>query len=467
MSNDFTFDYTPPFTLKNFMLSDAIVRVVRGPVGSAKTTAMIMELLCRASQQKAGPDGIRRTRAVIVRNTYSQLRTTCLASILQLLRPIASWKPSEQSVTIRVGDIESEWLLMPLDTEDNIKKLLSLELSFAWLSECRELDPALIQDLLGRVGRFPSKMAGGCTWRGIIAETNSFTSDSGWFERLELDLPPNWEYFVQPGAFDPGAENRENLVDNYYEELMASNTQEWIDQYVHNKIGPSLSGQAVFKNSFNTDFHVSTTKLRPVPGHAICIGMDFARHPAAIIGQVDHQGRLLLFKEIEVENTGIEKFITTYLTPALQDPMFITNPIYIVGDPAGVAKGQIGEESVFSAIHRLGYLAFPASTNNITPRIRAVEKWFMQNSGGKPAIIIDAEGCPKLVRALRYEYRYKIKKNGQLEDQPDKKRPWADLCDALQYLCLGTAQNVRGKIMKRLNKGAVGSRPPVSARAWT
>jgi len=64
--------------------------------------------------------------------------------------------------------------------------------------------------------RFPSKMRGGPTWYGIFGETNSFSEDDAWYSRLELELNPNWGYFVQPGARDPGAENLENLQPNYY-----------------------------------------------------------------------------------------------------------------------------------------------------------------------------------------------------------------------------------------------------------
>ena len=464
--SDFPFDYTPPPTLDEFMRHDDIVRAVRGPVGSAKTTAMIMEMLRRSCEQEPGADGIRRTRGVIIRNTLQQLKTTCLVSIQQLLRPIINYKVSDQTIQVRFGDVESDWLLLPLDTPDNIDRLLSLELTFAWISEFREIDPEILESLLGRVGRYPSKAVGGATWHGVVMETNSFTQDSGWYERLEVDLPGNWSYFVQPGAFEPGAENRENLPDGYYENLMEANTDEWVDQYIHNMIGPSLSGQAVFRNSFDTKWHVAESTLIPVPGHPLIIGMDFARHPAAIIGQLDHLGRLLIFKELEQENCGVEKFITEYLSPALAEEKFSSNPVYIIGDPAGVAKSQIGEESTFAAVRRLGYIAYPASTNNIDPRIRAVEKFLIQTrGGGDPAFLVDPHGCPKLIRAMQYEYRYKIKKNGQLEDKPDKVRPWADLCDALQYLCLGTAQNVRGRMMRA--NAEIQQAPAISAAGWT
>lgn len=465
MATDFQFEYDPPPTLDSFMCSDALVRAVRGPVGSAKSTAMAMEMLRRACQQEPGADGIRRSRGVIIRNTLQQLKTTCLVTVQQLMRPIAKYKVSDQTIQIRFNDVEADWLLLPLDTPDNVDRLLSLELTYAWISEFREINPELLESLLGRLGRFPSSAVGGPTWHGVMMETNSFTQDSGWYERLEVARPRNWDYFVQPGAFDPEAENRENLPPEYYENLMEANTDEWVDQYIHNQIGPSLSGQAVFRNSFDSDFHIAKSTLTPVPGHPLIVGMDFARHPAAIIGQIDHRGRLLIFKEVEQENCGVEKFVTEFLSPALAEARFSANPVYIVGDPSGIAKSQIGEESTFHAVRRLGYIAYPASTNQIDPRLRAVEQFLIQNRGGEAAFLVDPDGCPLLIQALQYQYRYKIKKNGQLENKPDKIRPWADLCDALQYLCLGTSQNIQGRIMRVKRRSEDFHSPSVAG--WT
>jgi len=273
-------------------------------------------------------------------------------------------------------------------------------------------------------------------------------------------------YFVQPGAFETGAENRENLPSRYYEEMAESNTKEWCEQYIHNQITPSLSGQAVFRSSFSTDFHVSKHPLNPIPGYPAIIGMDFARHPAAIIGQIDNKGRLLILAETDAENCGVEKFVEEYVKPLLYSPRFAGIPSYVVGDPSGISRSQIGEESVFDALRRLGFAAIPAQTNAIDPRLRAVEQWLLKSRQGEAGMLFDAENCPMLIQAMQSKYRFRIKKTGEMEDRPDKARPWADLADALQYLCLGTASNLRGRVMSAMGQK---QRPAetVSAAGWT
>ena len=62
-------DYKPSATLARFHASDAFVRGVRGPVGGGKTTGCCQEIMRRAREQKPGPDGKRRTRWAVIRNT--------------------------------------------------------------------------------------------------------------------------------------------------------------------------------------------------------------------------------------------------------------------------------------------------------------------------------------------------------------------------------------------------------------
>ena len=210
------------------MASDARIRVVRGPVGSGKSTVMVVEMLRRACEQQPGPDGIRRTRGVVVRNTLGQLITTSLETIKTVIPPeIMSYHVGNHTVTVRFNDVHSEWILLPLDTPQNVQRLLSLELTFAWLSELREIPVKILEDVFGRCSRFPSVMHGGPTWYGVFGETNSFSEDDPWYNKLELDKPASWDYFVQPGARDPGAENLANLQPNYYSDLVENNTPEW------------------------------------------------------------------------------------------------------------------------------------------------------------------------------------------------------------------------------------------------
>jgi hypothetical protein len=135
------FNYTAPPTCAAFMKDEHFFRCIRGPVGSGKTTAALMELFRRACEQHPAADGIRYTRFAVVRQTLKELRDTVLKDILQWLQGAASWKVSDGTVYVRVGDVSSEWVLIPLDNPEDQRRLLSSQFTGAWMSEVIEMNP--------------------------------------------------------------------------------------------------------------------------------------------------------------------------------------------------------------------------------------------------------------------------------------------------------------------------------------
>lgn len=460
-------NYTAPKTVAEFMLSDAFFRIIMGPVGSGKTTGVIMEILRRSIEQKKGPDGIRRTRWAILRQTLSQLRMTILADLLSWFREIAEYKVSDQLVTLRFLDVQAEIYLIPLEDEDDQKRLLSMQLTGAAINEAIELSVDLVSAIAGRVGRYPSKADGGPSWYGIIADTNCPVIGSEWWKLLEEDRPYDWQLFHQPSGLSPDAENIENLPSDYYIRLAKNPNQAWVQRYVLSEYGEDPSGSAVFRKSFKRSFHTGTD-LEPVVGQIILIGQDFGRAPCSLFCQPDHRGRLLVLEEVIAEDIGLETHVNTALKPAIYQERFMGHLFAAVGDPSGVAKGHMLEENSFDVLKRLGIPAFPAPTNNLEPRLAAVESLLYQQRDGAAALIIDRNKCPTLVRAMNGAYRFGKTKAGVTKPAPEKLHPWSDVVDDLQYVCLSVNSGLAGLIAKRIRPRSV-KRPTsrVSAAGWT
>lgn len=479
-------NYEAPATVGAMMDSDAFCRIIVGPVGSGKTTGMIFEMLKRSAQQAKGPDGYRRTRWAIVRQTLAQLKMTVLLDILSWLRPIANYKVSEQLVTIKVGDVISEWYLIPLEEEEDQKRLLSMQLTGAFLSEAIEMSPDLVDAIAGRCGRYPSALEGGATWFGLIGDTNAPTEGSEWWKLFEQDKPPDWQIFHQPSGLSVDAENLDWLVQTptslayapgtperraqgrtYYERLARGKNKDWITRYVHAEYGEDPSGAAVFRGSFKRSFHV-VPSLDPVSGQMILVGQDFGRNPCSLICQADHAGRLLVLEEVIGEDIGLELHVTKSLKPKLWSDRYMGRLMAAVGDPSGTAKGNFLEEDSFDVMQRLGIPAFPAPTNKIDPRIIAVETLLLQQRDGGGAILIDEGRCPFLIRALAGSYRFSKTKAGTDKPLPDKTHPYSDLIDDLQYVCLVINSGLAVHIGRRIRPKPVrqaGTR--VSAAGWT
>lgn len=477
-------DYTPPPTCSRFMQDTTFARLIAGPVGSGKSTACMFELLRRACSQAPAPDGFRYTRFAIVRQTLKQIKDTVLKDILAWFKGIAEWKVSDSTVYINIGDVRSEWLLIPLDEPESQRRLLSMQLTGAWVNECIEIDYDLMSSLIGRCGRYPSAALGGCSWMGVICDTNMPSEGSDW-HRLMTAPPVDWQIFTQPSGMSDQAENLEWLLQTtdtlqlppddparqaqgrqYYERFVRSNSPAWCKRYVYAEFGDDPSGTAVFKDTFKRAVHV-VDALEPVPGTTLLVGQDFGRNPCSLITQIDGNGRLLILEEILAEDTGLQLHVNQNVRPRLMQSRYLGKPLAFIGDPSGIAKDSLYEETSFDLLKRLGFACFPAPTNDIDSRIRAVEAFLLLQVRGGPGFLVDGTRCPELVRALSGGYRYSFTKDLKITKPTPDKGKYSHIADALQYACLGSHGGmVSGYINRQLMrpKGA-GERMPASA--WT
>ena len=445
-------DYVPPPTGELFMKSNAKVRMLKGPVGSGKSTVCIVEIFRRCAEIPPCNDGFRRSRWVVIRNTLPQLKTTTLKSWLQWFPSgvAGTWREQEKTFLLSVGDIRAEILFLPLDTPEDTKRLLSLELTGAFINETREVAPEIIQAVFSRLGRYPSRamlpvdpQTGRKVdyWYGLIMDTNPPSRDSWLYEQFEEVKPEGWESFHQPGGLEQNAENTENLPATYYPDMMNGATQDWIDVHVHGKYGKSIIGRPVFEESFKREFHVAKEPLKVTPSeqYTVLIGLDFGRTPAAVMGQRDWRSRLNVLDALYVENIGLENFLNKHLKPMLKEK-FPYNKYLVIGDPAGWAKSQLNEENAYDVLKRCGFSAVKSPTNDITPRIAAVETLLAQQVDGAAMMLFGHEstspGMKHLIAAMDGGYKYKRKTDGSYETSPQKDR-FSHCSDAVQYLCLG------------------------------
>lgn len=476
--------FDAPPTVAAFMKSAAFGRLIAGPVGSGKTTGCIFELFRRSLEQAPAADGLRYTRFAVVRQTLKQLKDTVLKDIMSWLGGVARYKVQDNVVIIEFADVVSEWLLLPLEDAEDQRRLLSMQLTGAWMSEAIEMDVNLVAGIAGRCGRYPSGARGTPSWFGIIADTNMPSEGSDWHKFMDIDQAEDWDIYVQPGGLEEYAENlawltqtAETLkldVDDparlaqgrvYYERLARSANIDWVRRYVHAMFGNDPSGTAVFRESFKSSFHVADALLsnRFAP---LIIGQDFGRDPCSVITQMDARGRLLVLEEVIAEDIGLQGHVEKNLRPVLLKPQYMGLPMIIIGDPAGTARSSVYEETTFDVLKRMGFQCIPAPTNDLDPRLRAVEAWLLKQSDGGGAILFDRLMCPTIIRGLAGGYRYAKTRNGTRKPLPDK-NAFSHPIDALQYACL-VAHGQMNKVIGRVLGGRHQStRPRVSAAGWT
>lgn len=449
--------FNPVPSVVPFLLGENFIELIVGPVGSTKTTAGIMKVAYMAKLMAPCTDGIRRSRAIWIRNTREQLRDTSIPDFLK-------WFPDGQAGThlktenkfiLKFDDVQCEVLFRGLDEAADVRKLLSLQASFAIMDEFREIHKDIFEAVQGRLGRYPDKSMvpprpewgldengieiGGCVTddgrpnKHIWGMTNSPDFDSFW-EKFLTDPPKTASVYFQPSGLSSEADWVKYLPSNYYEDLADGKSQDYIDVYIHAKFGKSLSGQPVFR-AFDREVHVAKETLRPLrlSNNPVIIGMDFGLTPACTIGQVDPSGRYLIYDALVSEGMGVLRFCREKLKPLLAQKYPGMN-ILVIGDPAGTQRAQTDERSVFDILKAEGFRCIPAKTNSIVARINAVDSWLTRTVDGRPAFLVDPGAAP-LLAALRGGYRYKIKTNGEMVDTPDKNQH-SHIADACQYGCL-------------------------------
>lgn len=454
--------FEPPLSLSEFWKSTEFYQFIIGPLGSTKTTNIIMKLLTVAANQKPNPiDGKRYTRFVLARNTLPQLKTTVLTDIQQWFPGLYQHKIAENKLEFRFGDVVSDWYMIPLSEPEDQRRLLSMQLTLVYFNEFREIDLDLVAAAAGRVGRYPSKAHGGCTYAGVWGDTNPPSEASHWFEFLVKKPPHNLTFVHQPGAYDPKCDWRKYLPDNYYDNLLEGHNEDWINVHIHSKWGPDASGQAVFAKSFSTTKHV-VPQLEYHPQRPVVIGVDTGRNPAAVFLQMDTRGRVLVLASTWAENMGIKRFLTYVLRP-LAAERFPLGKFFVSIDPAARQRSQIGEQSVYDAVREEGFTCLLAPTNVIDPRLRAVERPLLLYLDDTAGLLIDKRYNADLINAMAYEYRFKRLKDGNLVETPEKQHPWSDLVDALGYGIL----NLSASALSRAMRPALPKPPDFSSAAWT
>jgi hypothetical protein len=451
-------------TLAAFHLSQARVRLIRGPVGSGKSTACCWEIINRSRRQAPMSDGVIRTRWAAVRNTYRELLDTTYQTFADwfgttgfLHRDSMTWIGKLGAVEHegRQHPVEFELMFRALDRPDDVKKLLSLELTGAWVNEAREIPWAVIEALDDRVGRYPPSREGepGPDWEGIFLDTNSPDYRHWWYRMAEEEpWPPGWEFFAQPGGMtqqadgswvaNPGAENTDNLPADYYLKRMAGKDEDHIRVYYGGLYGYVADGRPVVPNYVDA---MMSGEFSPIPGRPLLIGYDVGGgtlQPAAVIAQRHPRGNYIFLGEVTLDNMGIDRFCTVLLQ--YLEEHFAGIPVAKgYADPSGRNRDEIYETVVIDHIRSRGLPCEPAPTNSIDSRIEAYQGPVGRLIDGKPGLMVHKR-CTVLRAALggRWKYReLKVASYDKRYSPVPEKDEYSHPADAGGYLLLGAGEH--------------------------
>jgi len=493
--------------LRGFLLSNARVRIIRGPIRSGTSSACCLEIYRRACEQAPGPDGLRRSRWFVIRNSYPELQRSTVKTWLDWFpeRDFGRFTWSKPMVHyLRKGDVLAEVVFLALDKPEDVSKLRSTEWTGGWINELQYIPKEVFDEAESRIGYYPAVKDGGATWSGLFADLNSPTEDH-WLPRLtgEVPLPEDmpeeeraewvwpegWEYFVQPpglievfGAdgktvvdykLNPEAENLKWIPKiggrPLYLETIKGKSKRWIDSSIMNRITAPIDGQAVWP-MFREETHVAKELLRYNANWPVEVGLDFGRRPAAVFGQIIND-RWQIIGELVGSDQGASVFaprVRRWLyqhCPGLldgEDTESVEKAVRygrlrLHGDPKGQDKTQASDVTAYDVFASFGMSVRPAPvpTNDIATRLEVVEYALNTMRDGAPRFLL-SPSVVTLKMAMAGGYRFK--KGDDQRTVPVKDR-YSDIADALQYLLLGAGE---GRAMVgRPRPGEAGSNQPV------
>ena len=491
-------------TLARALISTANVVGVMGPVGSGKSHGCSTKIFLHAMQQPVQKDGVRRARYAIIRNTGPELKSTTIKTFTSIF-PEGPHGRVVYSAPInyrmnwpqRAGQpgLEIELMFLALDNPGDVRKLLSLELTGAWVNEAREINRVIIDALTGRVGRYPSMADGGCVNAMIWCDTNPPDEESWWFDYFEnnhepikfrlpdgrmIDLSykvyrqppavlelremsngkfesiePGFEYVYErdeiiPAAgsywgINPEAENLPNLDPAYYAKQLINRSRDHIVVYAQGKYGYVRTGKPVIPE-FN--FRTQVEDLPFMADVPWDIGIDIGGGtltPAAVLGQVHPMtGTKIIYHELCAKDMGVEAFAKN-----LKD--FVANNLpgearirRVITDPAAEKRDEIFETKVNEYLRSEGFPVQPASTNDQHVRREAIAGPCNRIIMGKPALLIHPR-CKTLINGLKGKWDYRQMNTVASDGKPifatsPSKNEYSHPCDALGYFLLGAGE---------------------------
>ena len=416
-------------------------------------------------------ENVRSTRWGIIRSTYPELKSTTIKTFQEWVPdtvcPIVYDVPIRGAMRQKLGDgtiLNMEVVFMALESEEDIKKLLSFELTGFLINEVRELPKEIFDYMRGRIPRYPSMTKGGATWSGIVSDTNPpkighwlhqlFEGENGVPEGFKLFKYPPAVYYdgkAKAWAINPDAENLRNLDPGYYKNQIAGNSEVYIRNMLCAEYGITMQGRPVYPQ-FSQRVHVAKEIIKPDRSLPLILGWDFGLNPACIFAQLSRRGNLCIIDELAPADEDLTSFCSDYVMPLLNEK-YAGFAVQCVGDPAARGRSGLDKRDAFMVMSEFGLRLQLAPTNAFAPRKESVDGFLNRIDG-----LTISPHCTYLIEGFVGGYVYEKMSNTmagdiRYKDRAEKNR-YSHGQDAVQYIALyvkrGSGVQRAGKMLNGL-----------------
>lgn len=457
---DFTYKAVPTFSKVH--RDPYKYKFVMGPVGSGKSSGCVWHLFLHALKQPVQADGVRRSHYAVVRATYPSLKSTTVKTWQDWFKDkitVVFDTPIRAEIKFDLPDgskLEMKISFLALESELDVQKLRSLEVTGAHINEAAEVDESIFQMLKTRIKRYPSEKDGGCVDPFILCDYNAVSTDH-WLYHLAEEVYPSMtsedkakhHFYKQPPAvlwdgrryiLNPEADNviGHGGIDGareYYEDMCSGNDIDFIKVNVMNQYGEVRTGKPVYKD-YDDNYHCTSNELKAMDGVPLIIGMDQGLTPAAIFTQQGPDGQVRVIDEITTQDCSLQEFCNDYLWPKLRNEYghhVRTDNYVIICDPATRQRSMNDSKAGTDIIKESGLNFRTGKSNVATLRREAVVEFLRKKDGFKLS-----PKCVKLRKGFITEYKYeevRAAQSAKFKETPAKNE-YSHPHDALQYAML-------------------------------
>lgn len=442
------------------------VRVFTGPLGGGKSTGVMGATIVNAMQQPVWPDGIRRYRVLVLRDTYANAWS-------QFVPFFEEWWPRNMAavhyagstggpldITLHlmtpVGPVDYTLQLRALGehrSEIEIENFLrGLPVTDIWLEEGDILPESVYRKGFTRLGRYPGRGVDDVGARSptLWISSNQFLIGSWpYLAKMAGEWRRGIELFEQPSGRSPQAENLHNLSEGYYEAIIQRSDERTVRRQVDNEHVLPNAGRPVYPE-YRDLVHTRTVTLDR--NLRLEMGFDgglLTLNPAGVISQMGMQMQLRFKREIVVEHgCGVDRFAAEVNKTLGAEEFRAWN------GSRGDIDAQCDPSAMFGADKKAGQLNWiasmraktginikPARTNSSETRRAALREHMKPTPDGFPGIVVDPEGCPVLRAGLGGLFHYpKIKAGlGSRDSDTPAKNHHSHVCEAAEYRALTPA----------------------------
>lgn len=484
-SRGLTMKYVGPVA-HAFRVDRSAVSTIMGPYGSAKTTTCFQKIINSIMWQPPGPDGVRRARWCVVRDTYGHLQANVMADwFMWFPKTKANYNLSTNTHRLRfdiplaggeVMKLELEMLFRAVESQSAEELFKGMALTGLWLNEMDTLHQDVFKYGFPRVGRYrpPGTPLGG--WSGAIGDMNAPGEDNWTYnfnvnrdigiteDQLKLyreEFGDNFKisFHVQPGGLEAGAENLPNLPKGYYQRIQIGMSEPDQRRFIHNKFGAVRDGNPVY-SQWNDSRHC-IQDMAADPRYPVHIGLDGGNTPAALFGQKTDSRQIRIVDECVIfepgdkkvlQNLGAKEFgvsvgkywnenFAGFKLGAVNwaDPSaWFGGSDEHAEDRAWIDKFVAGFNETAIGV-KLKMKAAPVKRNLLGPRLEAVREVLKAANDNQPAYVISSK-CKVLREGFNRGYvitRVAFSTGGgRWKDEPNK-NDFSHVHDANQYLVLG------------------------------